>query len=130
MPPEAEERAGRSALREHQNQQGTPASQTTLGRLGNDGDREPGGSLTTRQWPSWWSWELELTAHLLKRMDDRGFDELDLRRMLEHASGYTPDVVAGRFMVATRHDGRAWVAIVEPDQDNDLLVVITAYPLD
>ncbi len=88
------------------------------------------GILTTRQWPSWWAWELDLTAHLLKRMDDRGFNEVDLRRMLEHASGYTPDVVAGRFIVEARHGGRAWVAIVEPDPENELLVVITAYPLD
>jgi hypothetical protein len=38
-----------------------------------------------REWPSWWSWELELSPHLLKRMVDRQFSEVDLRRMLEHA---------------------------------------------
>jgi hypothetical protein len=29
-----------------------------------------------------------LSAHLLKRMEDRVFNEVDLRRMLEHAGRY------------------------------------------
>ena len=37
--------------------------------------------------PDWWSWELELSAHLLKRMMDRQFNEADLRLMLDDASG-------------------------------------------
>ena len=35
--------------------------------------------------PAWWNWELELTLHVLKRMEDRDFNEVDLRMMLEHA---------------------------------------------
>ena len=31
-----------------------------------------------RIWPHWWDWELDLTPHLLKRMEDRDFNELDL----------------------------------------------------
>ena len=42
--------------------------------------------------PPWWEWELELTPHLLKRMVDRGFTELDLREMLEDATNCDPDV--------------------------------------
>jgi len=38
------------------------------------------------RWPAWWVWELELTPHVLKRMVDREFTELDLRQMLEDAS--------------------------------------------
>jgi hypothetical protein len=34
------------------------------------------------EWPGWWDWELELSPHLLKRMTDRRFTEIDLRRML------------------------------------------------
>lgn len=34
-------------------------------------------------WPHWWDWEIELTPHLEKRMEDRGFTELDLRGMLQ-----------------------------------------------
>lgn len=63
-------------------------------------------------------------------MDDRGFNELDLRRMLEHASGRTPDIVEGRFVIEARHGSRAWAVIVEPDQESQLLVVVTAYPVD
>lgn len=32
-----------------------------------------------RPFPDWWDWQLDLTPHLLKRMDDRDFNELDLR---------------------------------------------------
>jgi hypothetical protein len=32
-------------------------------------------------WPEWWSWDLELTPHLMKRMVDRQFNEVDLRLM-------------------------------------------------
>lgn len=40
------------------------------------------------QWPEWWSWEIELTPHLLKRMVDRSFTEVHLRRMLEVAATF------------------------------------------
>ena len=44
-------------------------------------------------WPDWWEWELELTPHLEKRMEDREFTEVDLRAMLERAEGHHRDVV-------------------------------------
>lgn len=44
--------------------------------------------------------------------------------------GYKPDVVDGRFVIETRHARRAWEIIVEPDEDDELLVVVTAYPTD
>lgn len=56
-------------------------------------------------WPEWWDWELELTPHLGKRMVDRGFTEVDVRAMLEQASGYRLDVVEDRFVVEARHQG-------------------------
>jgi hypothetical protein len=49
------------------------------------------------RWPAWWEWELELSPHLLKRMIDRDFTELDLRKMLEKARGYRPDIIDGRW---------------------------------
>lgn len=49
-----------------------------------------------------WTWELEPTAHVLKRMEDRRFNEVELRRMLEHASGFRDDIVADRFIVDRR----------------------------
>ena len=80
-------------------------------------------------WPPWWSWELDLTPHLYRRMVDREFSEIDLRRMLEKAMGYRDDVVAGRFVIVTRHARHRWEVIVEPDPPVSLLVVVTAYPV-
>jgi hypothetical protein len=31
-----------------------------------------------RSWPGWRDWDIEFTPHLLKRMEDRNFDEVDL----------------------------------------------------
>ncbi len=81
------------------------------------------------EWPDWWDWELELSPHLLKRMTDRRFTEIDLRRMLERASDYREDAVEGRWVIETRHRGRLWEVIVEPDRERQLLVVVTAYPV-
>ena len=38
-----------------------------------------------RSWPEWWDWDIEFTPHLLKRMEDRNFDEVDLRDMLNRS---------------------------------------------
>ncbi len=62
-------------------------------------------------------------------MDDRRFTEIDLRRMLQRASRRREDVVEGRWVIETRHRGKAWEVIVEPDQERQLLVVVTAYPV-
>ena len=80
--------------------------------------------------PEWWDWELELSPHLLKRMLDRGFSEVDLRGMMERASGLHEDDEPGRWVVETKHDSESWAVIVEPDAGDRLLVVITAYPLE
>jgi len=77
--------------------------------------------------PPWWDWEIELTPHLEKRMEDRDFTEVDLRRMLERAEAVRDDVVEGRHVIETQHRGRAWEVIVEPDEIDRLLVVVTAY---
>jgi len=85
--------------------------------------------VSRRDWPEWWDWELELSPHLLKRMTDRRFTEIDLRRMLERAFDYREDVVEGRWVINARHRGKAWEVIVEPDWERQLLVVVTAYPV-
>jgi hypothetical protein len=82
------------------------------------------------EWPEWWDWELELTPHLEMRMEDRDFTEIDLRQMLERADGYRPDVVEGRWVIKTRQRRANWEIIVEPDFEDELLVVITAYPVE
>ena len=63
-----------------------------------------------------------------KRMVDRRFTEVDLRRNVA-SNGYRHDVVAGRWVIETRHRHRAWEAIVEPDSEAEVLVVVTAYPV-
>ncbi len=60
-------------------------------------------------------------------MEDRDFSEVDLRTMLEVATGYREDVVDGRFIIETRHRKVNWEVIVEPDKMAYFLVVITAY---
>jgi len=83
-----------------------------------------------RRWPGWWEWELELIPHLLKRMEDRRFSEVDLRAMLQRATSFRRDVVKGRWVVVTRHRRRPWEVIVEPDPGARVLVVVTAYPAE
>ena len=63
-------------------------------------------------------------------MIDRRFTEIDLRRMLERGSSYTPDIVEGRWVVKTRHNRKNWEVIVEPDAEQESLVVVTAYPTE
>ena len=58
------------------------------------------------------------------------FDEIELRRMLEHAGGHRPDILEGRFVIELRHVGVSWEVIVEADEWRQLLVVITAYSVD
>ncbi len=80
--------------------------------------------------PVWWSWDLELTPHLEKRMEDRDFTEVDLRSMLHSAADFREDVVEGRFVIPAKLRRRKWEVVVEPDEDAHLLVVITAYPVE
>ena len=63
-------------------------------------------------------------------MLDRRFTEVDLRHMLERAAGYRADVVEGRWVIETRHNRKDWEAVVEPDNEQKLLVVVTAYPVE
>ena len=85
------------------------------------------GSRSSTSWPDWWAWDLDLTLHLEQRMEERDFNEVDVREMLEAAIGFRPDVVDGRFIIDGRLRGRRWHVIVEPDADDKLLVVVTAY---
>jgi hypothetical protein len=80
--------------------------------------------------PAWWSWEPELSPHLLKRMVDRQFNEVDLRAMLENSDSFRSDIEPGRWIVETQHGRRRWEVIVEPLVAESILLVITAYPVD
>jgi hypothetical protein len=50
--------------------------------------------------------------------------------MMSVAMNLREDREAGRWVVETSHDGRRWEVIVEPDPPDQLLVVITAYPVE
>ena len=77
--------------------------------------------------PEWWNWNLSFTSHAELRMEQRRVTEVEVRAMLERATSFEPNVVEGRFMILVRHLQRPWVAIVEPDADEKVLVVVTVY---
>jgi hypothetical protein len=80
------------------------------------------------EWPNWWNWELESSLpHLRKRMPDRNFSETDLRTMLEDATGNREDHEPGRYVIESRHGGESWHVIVEPQVEDEIVVVVTAY---
>jgi hypothetical protein len=80
-----------------------------------------------RVWPEWWQWELKISAHMQKRFQQRNFTEMDLRRMMEHATGFRKDYIESRFTIDTRFRRKPWEVIVEPLSDEKRLEVITAY---
>jgi len=65
--------------------------------------------------PDWWSFELELSGHVLDRMLDRWFSEADLRLMFETAIQLRAGRLDGRWIVETVHQQESWEIIVEPD---------------
>jgi hypothetical protein len=77
--------------------------------------------------PEWWNWDLSFTGHAELRMEQRGVTEVEVRAMLERATGFETSVVAGRFMIQTRRGQSPRVVIVEPDAEANLLVVVTVY---
>ena len=80
--------------------------------------------------PEWWTWELSFVGHAEMRMEQRGVTEVDVRAMLERASGFEPNVIEGRYMIKTRQHGRPWIVIVEPDVDAKLLLIVTVYEVE
>ena len=81
-------------------------------------------------WPDWWGYEIAISSHVVKRMGDRGFTELDLRAMLEDATQWRQAAVPGRVIIQTSHDQRRWEVVVEPDEWRKSLVVVTAYRVE
>ena len=83
-----------------------------------------------KDFPDWWSWELQFCDHVLLRMSQRNFNEADLRAMLEDATTITPDPDPGRWRVIAQFRGTPWAVILEPDLDENIIVVITAFEID
>jgi hypothetical protein len=78
--------------------------------------------------PEWWEWPLAFTPHVESRMEERQFSEVELRAMLADATRIDFARRPGRFLVATLHSGKAWAVVLEPDEDERLLYVVTAFP--
>lgn len=77
-------------------------------------------------WPEWWDWELEFSAQADGRsrlLGDRPSHDDGAR------TGLRQDAEPGRWIVETRHDSGVWQVIVEPDTIDELLVVISAFPV-
>ena len=79
-------------------------------------------------WPNWWDWELGFTGHVEVRMEERGFSEVELRSMLDRASRVSPARRPGRWLIHTQHSGQPWVVVAEPDPQDQMLMIVTAYP--
>lgn len=80
-------------------------------------------------WPEWYSWEIELSIHVMDRMLDRSFSETDLRTMLDDATNVMRDKEPGRWAVTTVFNAERWEVILEPLERDRILRVITAYPI-
>jgi hypothetical protein len=60
-------------------------------------------------------------------MVQRDFTEIDLRIMLDSTNEIKPDIVDGRWIAKTRYQNANWEVIVEPDYDEKVQVIVTAY---
>ncbi len=81
-------------------------------------------------WPQWWMYEVVISPHVIERMQERGFTEIDLRMMLDDATGFHPSTMPGRFCIEAAHDSERWEIVVEPDELEQTLIVVTAYWLE
>lgn len=78
-------------------------------------------------WPEWWKWDIEISSHVEKRMITRNINEIDLRSMLGNPSDYEEDSENGRFLIKSFYKHKCWEIIVEPDFEENILVIITAF---
>ena len=83
--------------------------------------------MALEQQPGWWDWELELTPHVEKRMEERGLAEVELRALLQDATLLVPDVLPDRWVATGRRGTETWEVVLEPDSDDRVVVVVTAY---
>jgi hypothetical protein len=79
-------------------------------------------------WPVWWEWEIEISSHCVKRMQERGFNEAELRAMIDDASGIS-EQAHGTYLLDTCYEGRKWEVIVSVDDARQTVIVVTAYPV-
>lgn len=78
--------------------------------------------------PDWWDWDLAFIPHVEGRMEERSFSETELRTMLAVAFEIAGARRPGRCLVSTRFQGAPWTVVLEPDTEDRLVFVVTAYP--
>jgi len=83
-----------------------------------------------KEWPEWWDWELELRPYTYKRLKERDCTEIELRRMMEHATAYQAAKLEGRWVIEARFQGALWKVVVEPAPERQKLAVVTAYKVE
>ena len=81
----------------------------------------------SREWPPWWEWELKFTGYTYKRMKERDCTEIEVRRMMEHATNYYRSKEEGRWVIETRFRRKPWEVVVEPNAEKERLDVVTVY---
>ena len=64
-----------------------------------------------------------------RRLIKREFTEIELRRMMEHATGLDRDYKEGRWVIEVRLRRADWEIIVEPIPEEEILEVVTANKL-
>jgi hypothetical protein len=85
------------------------------------------GKNPQRQPPEWWGWDLVFTAHLEGRMEERDFSEVELRGMISEVEDLAPGRRPGRYVCRAKLRGQPWVVVLEPDPEDQVVVVVTAY---
>jgi len=78
-------------------------------------------------WPDWWAWDLVLSDHLERRMEEREFSEVDVRGMIANGRSFRPSSAEGRFIVECRWKRRTWSVVVEPGHSGRKLIVVTTW---
>ena len=62
-----------------------------------------------------------------KRMKERDCTEIEVRRMMEHATNYYRSKEEGRWVIETRFRRKPWEVVVEPNAEKERLDVVTVY---
>lgn len=63
----------------------------------------------------------------VRLMKGPGGVQVELRAMLDDATDLAPGARQGRWIVTTSLGGRPWTVVVEPDFDDRVIFVVTAY---
>lgn len=82
------------------------------------------------QQPYWWTWPQEWTDHVQLQLADRANRGETLHELFANPVRLFPGRLPGRWCVESALHGRRWHVIVDVDDDERVLVVVTAYPLD